>query len=333
MRYSTKKQQYIDFLDRLKKKKSAYYRSLGVLTQEEAFAKMLSPQKTQNNTDWSEAYAAQALIKIGCPNLQQVDGNPVYNELIRLHQRRKSLKPMLTPDFVFGCHTIEANDPNDFYVDVHEVTEGLWGNFDDQNNKFRSGNPIKAMYEAIQSAPERYTSDRPYRMIVTETNPKLIGSLYENIKKKSEKYCTKRGGDTAAFGMVSVMSNNNPQITMIVFQKLLISIFDDMIVPFVQKNYPKEVQEHLLTLKRNICLVSGNPELSVMAFPFEGNWTFWFLVGYGPYEGHNLLLVNQNGLARLDKSTDVYIWLEHIMNQVSNSSPVFEEQQSTTKNV
>ncbi|EHK9078670.1 hypothetical protein ACTSFT_004596 [Vibrio parahaemolyticus] len=320
MRYSLKKHQHINFLERLKKKRWSYYRSLGIPTQEEAFTKMLAPIKTQNNTDWSEAYAAKVLIEIGCPNLQQVDGNPAYDDLIKSHQRRKTLKPMLTPDFVIGNHTISANDPKDFYVDIHEVTEGLWGNFDDNKNKFQSGNPIKAMYEAVQSNPKLYTSENPYRMLTSETNPMLIASLYENIKKKSEKYSTKRGGNVTTFGMVSVMSNQNPQITMVVFQKLLISIFDDMIIPFVQKKHSKEVMEHLLALKRNTCLISGNPELVVLSFPFEGDWTFWFLVGSGPYERHNLLLINQNGLERLDKSSDVYAWLTTIMEQVGSST-------------
>jgi hypothetical protein len=292
--------------------------SLGIPTQEEWSNEILTPIKTEKNEAWSEGYAEKILKEIDFPELQKVDGNLAYNKLIKKRQRSKSLPDMITPDFVVGDHFIEPNDPVDFYVDIHEVTEGLWGNFNDDKNKFPHGNPIKAMYEAVISNPEKYTSDNPYFLPLTETDCNLTAKLYENIKNKAKGYCNRRDGQTSRFGMVSVMSNKNHHITMVAYQKLILSVFDEMIIPFIMANHTYKEIELIRQIKHKAVSISSKPEIITLAFPFEGNWTFWLIVGTGTFEGHLLLLINQNGMNKLDLKSDVYKWLMKRTSETSN---------------
>lgn len=306
MKGSLKKNRYLKFLGRLKKIQIAKLRSYGLLTREEAYEKRMSPIKTENNSDWSEGYAKTRLELWGFPELQTVDRNPRYKDQIKLHAKRKSLPHMLTPDFVVGTHKITANDPNDFYLDAHEITEGLWGNFNDNKNKFPDGNPIKAMYEEMNNTS--YTSEKPYRLILNELNTDLRNSLYKSVIDKTSKYSAKRGGNTSKFGMISVMSNKNTSIAMVVYTKLILSIFDDMLIPFAKSELPS-ILPTLSSMKQDLVIPTGVGELKSLCMPFDGKWTFWLLIGYGPFKNKDLLIVNSTGLSALDNSCEVKKWL------------------------
>lgn len=91
----------------------------------------MSQGKRENNSTWSENFAEKLLQQLVFPEFHRVDGNPIYVDEIKQRNKSKTLANMLTPDFVVKSEPIEANDPKDFYIDVNEITEGIWGNFDD----------------------------------------------------------------------------------------------------------------------------------------------------------------------------------------------------------
>ncbi|HCH69416.1 MAG TPA: hypothetical protein DE042_02765 [Colwellia sp.] len=220
--------------DQIKKSDLELAIECGVPTKEEFLQSQMSQEKKENNSGWSEDYTESLLKSLDFPSFHRIDDNPIYDVEIKRRNRKKHLSPMLTPDFVAGEQPVEANSPEDFYIDVNEITEGVWGNFNNERNKFPNGNPIKQMYQELND--NEYTSDKPYRLMINEGQADLVQSLYTQIKSKSEKYSTKRNG-SKRFGLVSVLAKDGFHIAQIHYQKLLISIFDDMLIPFFKDRY------------------------------------------------------------------------------------------------
>lgn len=295
--------------DQIKKSDLELAIECGVPTKEEFFQRLMSQEKKENNSGWSEGYTENLLINLDFPSFHRIDGNPVYDAEIKRRNKKKHLAQMLTPDFVVGQQPVEANDPDDFYIDVNEITEGVWGNFNDEKNKFPAGNPIKKMYQELND--NQYTSDKPYRLLINEGQADLVQSMYTQIKSKSDKYSKKRDG-SKKFGLVSVLAKDEFHIAQIHYQKLLISIFDDMLIPFFKGQSVDSVCEQL----RNIKLTFLNPGQKAgfvpIVAPFEGDWCFWIIAGTTAYEGDCLCLVNSNVLSTLPQNDPVAVWIKNI---------------------
>ncbi len=300
----TKKEKYRKFLIRLEKRRNAWKKHVRKFS--DLKVSDFHVPKRENDNDWSENYALDFLKQLGCPELQEIQGNLKYKKLIRSRQRSKKLQDMVTPEFVVGNHFIEPNDPHDLYVDVHEITEGLWGNFDDAKNKFESGNPYKKMVEAMLNQPSQYTSEQPYTMVMNESEGKILESLYKNIKQKANKYSSKRG-KSMNFGLVSVLSNLNQNVSMIPYQKLILSIFNDMIIPSIAHDIA--CVQHARNVRDNLVLISRKAGFVPIVLPFEGDWLFWMIVGSGVYEGDCLCLINITALNQLQNDTVGYDWI------------------------
>ncbi|EPM4853215.1 hypothetical protein ACTIRA_003764 [Vibrio parahaemolyticus] len=303
----TKKEKYQKFLLRLEKRRNAWMKHARKFS--DLKVSDFHVPKRENDNEWSENFALDFLKQLGCPKLQEIQGNPNYKKLIRSRQRSKKLADMVTPEFVVGEHFIEPNDPNDLYVDVHEITEGLWGNFDDAKNKFENGNPYKKMIEAVLNQPEQYTSDNPYTMVMNESESKILESLYRNIKQKANKYSSKRG-KSMNFGLVSVLSNQNQHLSMIPYQKLILSIFNDMLIPAIA--HDPACVEHTKNVRDNLYFISRKAGFVPIVMPFEGDWLFWMIVGSGEYEGDCLCLINSETLNQLNSNTVGYDWIHHL---------------------
>lgn len=280
-----------------------------VPTKEEFFKCKMNQVKKENNSSWSENFTEELLKKLEFPEFHRVDENPIYKLEIKRRNKKNLLEAMLTPDFVTGTEPIKANDPEDFYIDVNEITEGVWGNFNDEKNKFPQGNPIKKMYEELNN--KNFTSDNPYRLLINESQPELIHSLYKQMISKSKKYSSKRNGSNR-FGLISVLAKENFHIAQIQYQKLIISIFEDMFEPFFSKNSTSDTCEQLRTIKLNFLNPGHKTGFIPITCPFEGNWCFWMIVGTSTYEGDCLFLVNSTVLNSLPVDHPVAIWVKKV---------------------
>jgi hypothetical protein len=291
------------------KKRPDWMKGLNVPTKEEWFQSKLDAPKLENNSEFSESIAKQFLIDTDFPDFHNIDENPIYNKERKRLQRSKTLQDMLTPDFVVGKGPVEANNPDDFYVDVNEITEGIWGNFNDNNPKFKSGNPVKKMLEATRDAtPETYTSEAPYRMMINEYDPSLIQKLFLTIKSKAAKYSIKRN-NSEKFGLISVLAEERHDIAMIQYTKLLISIFDDMLMPYL----PSDSKEQVRKLKLEVLNPACQKGIVPIQAPFEGPWCFWAILGTGSYKGECLVLINNLVLDKLEINDPVSIWLRSLV--------------------
>lgn len=290
--------------DKNKKSDVEFLKNCGIPTKEEFFKRQMSQIKVENNSTWSENFTEELLKRLLFPAFHRVDGNPIY----------KGRKAMLTPDFVVGIEPIKVNNPEDFYIDVNEITEGVWGNFNDENNKFPHGNPIKKMYQELND--NNFTSDNPYRLLINESQPDLVHSLYKQINSKSEKYSSKRNGSDR-FGLISVLAKNKFHIAQIQYLKLIISIFEDLLEPFFLKNSTIDTYEELRTIKLNF-LNPGKTGFIPICCPFEGNWCFWMIVGTLSYEGDYLFLVNSKVLNNLPVDNPVAIWVKKVAKIATN---------------
>jgi len=272
------------------------------------FKDKLSQKKVENDSDNSEKFAEQFLNSTGFPEFHRVDGNHAYDELIRRSNKSKRIKGMLTPDFVAGNSLIEPNNPYDFYIDINELTEGVWGNFQN-DSKFPLGNPMKDMYEELSKGDlSRFTSDKPYRLLAQGLGLHELQSLYANIKKKSNKYSSKRN-DSSRFGLISVMSERNPDQSMYHFTQLIWSIYEDL---FDQKNQPQEIQEKFFREKSKLTLPNSKEFSAKYTLNFEGNWTFWIILGRSMYEGKRLILINNIGVNKLHHSNPIARWIQEL---------------------
>lgn len=285
--------------DENKKNDIEFLKNCGISTKEEFFKRQMNQIKIENNSGWSENYTEELLKELAFPPFHRVDGNPIY-------KRRNA---MLTPDFVAGIEPIKANNPEDFYIDVNEITEGVWGNFNDENNKFSHGNPIKKMYQELND--NNFTSDNPYRLLINESQPDLIHSLYKQINSKSEKYSSKRNGSDR-FGLISVLAKNKFHIAQMQYLKLIISIFEDLLEPFFLKNSTIEGCEELRTIKLDFLNPGHKTGFIPICCPFEGNWCFWMIVGTLSYSGDYLFLVNTRVLNSLPVDNPVAIWIKKV---------------------
>lgn len=290
-------------------------KAAGVPTKDEYFARRLSLRKTENNNSWSESIAESYLKKINFPPFHRVDDNPDYKKEIKRRNRSKTLSNMLTPDFVLGELIVESNDPLDFYIDVNEITEGVWGNFNDASNKFTNGNPVKKMLESMRDS-DSYTSDKPYILPVTELDPSLVAGLYKQIKSKSDKYSSKRNG-SSRFGLVSVLSQDNFDLSMLQYQKLLISVFDDMIMPFFRVHFSGENIQRVIKLRHEVISISCQKGFVPILAPFEGPWCFWMILGTGPFNGECLCLINSSTIYALGEEHQVLLWLRKMLSEHS----------------
>lgn len=285
--------------DENKKSDIEFLKNCGIPTKEEFFKRQMGQVKIENNSDWSEKFTEQLLKELSFPAFHKVDGNPIY----------KPRNAMLTPDFVAGIEPIKANNPEDFYIDVNEITEGVWGNFNDENNKFSHGNSIKEMYRELND--NNFTSDNPYRLLINESQPELIYSLYKQINSKSEKYSSKRNGSDR-FGLISVLAKNKFHIAQMQYLKLIISIFEDLLEPFFLKNSTIEACKELRSIKLDFLNPGHKTGFIPICCPFEGNWCFWMIVGTLSYEGNYLFLVNSRVLNNLPIDNPVAIWIKKI---------------------
>lgn len=281
----------------------------GIPTKEEFFKRQMDQVKKENNSSWSENFTEELLKKLAFPQFHRVDENPIYIQEIKRRNRKNQLTAMLTPDFVAGAEPIEANDPEDFYIDVNEITEGVWGNFNEEKNKFPQGNPIKKMYQELND--KNFTSDSPYRLLINESQPDLIHSLYKQILSKSKKYSSKRNGSNR-FGLISVLAKDGFHIAQVQYQKLIISIFEDMLESFFSKNSTPEVCEELRTIKLNFLNPGHKTGFISITCPFEGDWCFWMIAGTSAYEGDYLFLVNSTVLNSLPVDNPVAIWVKKV---------------------
>ncbi|PML82018.1 hypothetical protein [Enterovibrio norvegicus] len=281
----------------------------GVPTKEEFFARQMAQSKTENNSGWSENYTEELLKELEFPEFHRVDDNPIYKSEIKRRNRKKHLAPMLTPDFVVGIGPIDANDPKDFYIDVNEITEGVWGNFNDAKNKFPDGNPVKKMYQDLND--KSFTSEQPYQLLLNELQPELAQSLYKQIVSKSEKYSYKRNGSNR-FGLVSVLAKDGFKIAQIQYLKLIISIFEDLLDPFFLAKSAHSVCDQLRTIKLNFINPGHKSGFVPIVCPFEGDWCFWIVSGTSVYEGDNLCLINSRALQGLPADHPVANWLKRV---------------------
>lgn len=281
----------------------------GIPTKEQFFQRLMTQEKKENNSSWSEDYTENLLKSLGFPNFHRIDGNPLYAAEIKRRNKKKHLAPMLTPDFVVGHKSVAANDPEDFYIDVNEITEGVWGNFNDEKNKFPCGNPVKKMYQELRD--NQYTSDKPYRLLINEEQADLIQSLYKQIKSKSERYSTKRGG-SQKFGLVSVLAKDGFHIAQLQYLKLLTSIFDDMLIPFFQAQSVNSACDLLRNIKLSFLHPGKKAGFIPIVAPFEGDWCFWIIAGTTVYEEDVLCLVNSDVLSTLPPDDPVTTWIKKI---------------------
>lgn len=284
-------------------------------TKKEFFHHQMNQIKKENNSSWSENFTEELLKKLEFPEFHRVDENPIYIPEIKRRSKKNNLAPMLTPDFVLGNEKIEANNPKDFYIDVNEITEGVWGNFNDKKNKFPNGNPIKKMYQELDN--KNFTSENPYRFLINESQQDLVHSLYRQIISKSKKYSSKREG-SKKFGLVSVLAHDGFHIAQIQYLKLIISIFEDMLEPFFIKNSAPEVSEQLRTIKLNILNPSHKTGFIPITCPFEGDWCFWLIAGTSVYEGDCLFLVNSTVLNNLPVNDPITSWIKKVA-KISNT--------------
>jgi hypothetical protein len=296
----------ITMSDQIKKSDLELAIECGVPTKEEFFQSQMSQGKKENNSGWSEDYTESLLKNLDFPSFHRIDDNPIYDAEIKQRNRKKQLAPMLTPDFVVGEQPVEANSPKDFYIDVNEITEGVWGNFNDEKNKFPNGNPIKQMYQELND--NKYTSDKPYRLMLNEGQADIVQSLYTQIKSKSEKYSKKRN-DSKRFGLVSVLAKDGFHIAQIHYQKLLISIFDDMLIPFFKGQSTESACEQLRDIKLTLLNPGKKAGFVPIVSPFDGNWCFWIIAGTTAYEGDCLCLINSNVLSTLPQDDPVVAWI------------------------
>lgn len=295
--------------DEDKKSDIEFLKNCGIPTKEEFFKRQMSQVKIENNSDWSENFTEELLKKLSFPDFHRVDGNSIYLPEIKRRNKKNHLSAMLTPDFVVGIEPIKANNPEDFYIDVNEITEGVWGNFNDENNKFPQGNPIKKMYRELND--NNFTSDNPYRLLINELEPDLIYGLYKQINSKSEKYSSKRNGSDR-FGLISILAKNKFHIAQIQYLKLINSIFEDLLEPFFFKNSTIESCEELRAIKLNFLNPGYKTGFIPICCPFEGNWCFWMIVGTLSYEGDYLFLVNSKVLNNLPVDNPVAIWVKKL---------------------
>lgn len=297
--------------DEKKKSDVELLKEHGIPTKEEFFKRQMSQGKRENNSTWSENFAEKLLQQLVFPEFHRVDGNPIYADEIKQRNKSKTLANMLTPDFVVKSEPIEANDPKDFYIDVNEITEGIWGNFDDDSNKFSNGNPIKKMYQELHE--KDFTSEKPYRLLLNESHSDLVYSLYKQLISKSHKYSSKRDGSTR-FGLVSVLAKDGFHIAQVQYLKLIISIFEDILDSYFFKNSQFDICEQLREIKLSFLNTGEKTGFVPIICPFDGDWCFWIIAGTSVFEGDVLCLVNSTVLNNLASNDPVACWIKKVTN-------------------
>lgn len=297
--------------DNKKKNEIEFLKECGIPTKEEFFQRQMSQQKQENNSGKSENFAEKLLKQIAFPEFHHVDGNTIYANEIKRRNKSRTLPKMLTPDFVVGSEPIEANNPTDFYIDVNEITEGVWGNFNDDSNKFPDGNSIKKMYQELNE--KSYTSEKPYRFLLNESRPDLVHGLYKQLISKSQKYSSKRNGSTR-FGLISVLAKDGFHIAQIQYLKLIISIFENMLDPYFFKNSELDICAQLRAIKLSFLNPGEKTGFVPIICPFEGDWCFWIIAGTSVFEGDVLCLVNSTVLNSLANDDPVANWIKQVSN-------------------
>jgi len=256
--------------------------------------------KRQKNTERTEDYAKLFLEKIGVPLVHKVDRNPAYKA------REKGL---FTPDYVIWQDHIGDNDPNDFYVDVQEITGGPFDATISHISELNHYNPVRDAIEKIRELPAVYANRQT--ILINEYNPEILKAIFQPILKKSEKYGNGKRA-SSRFGLISVQSPGNEMASMVHFKKIVYTILTNL-VEFLQGRAPEKAVKSVYETKIRI-LEDRQNGLIPFLLPFNSDcWCFWAIIR--PILPQQcLFLVNSTGLerAKQQKEDQATQWLEKI---------------------
>jgi len=269
-------------------------------TKEEYYKKLFEGERGIN-TKWSEDYAKAFLQSIGSPIVHTVDGNPKY---------QKRAKGLCTPDFIIGKNSIGDNDPDDFYIDIQEVTGGPWDIKKKKSPLFKHGNPARIAEENLRDSEVGY--ENAQRVAINEFSPEILKAIFKPINKKSHKY-GQRKRKSSKFGLISVQSPTHGLDRKLHYSKLIWSVFESIIIELRQLGVNQK-ELSLINNLRNQVLSGQKDGLIPISLPFKNNtWCFWALLGVNYYYGQCIFLVNQSALKRYEDDTDEVIsWVNKL---------------------
>lgn len=226
-----------------------------------------------------------------------VDGNPLY---------KKRARDLCTPDFVIGQDSIGENNPNDFYVDVQEVTGGPWDIKKRKSPLFNKENPVRVASEKLRDLEFGYKNRQ--RILINENNPELLKAIFKPIHRKSHKY-GQRKRQSSKFGLISVQSPIYELDRQVHFNKLRWSVFESIIQLGI-----KEKDLHVIVDLRNKILTGEKKGLIPITASFKSDtWCFWAILGVNECAGQCIFLINQNGIERYkDEADEVISWINNI---------------------
>jgi len=264
-----------------------------VQTKEEFLKEKLEGKRTKNS-DWAEYYAQAFLKSIKCPLIHKVDGNPKYKQWP---------DGLLTPDFIIFGDELHENDPDDFYVDVQEVTGGPWDIKSKGNKIIGETNPARSSYTNSKQS----SSENPHSLMINENDPVIIEAIFKPLNKKRKKYgSTKR--ISSKFGLISVQGYKNDIDYILHFSKLIWHTFEVIIDSLKQNRASNKEIESVMDLRLDI-ISHKKKGLITIYFPYQSkDWCFWALLGSVSFEGLCVFIINSTVLDSI-KNTPEYDWL------------------------
>ncbi|MBE8558823.1 MULTISPECIES: hypothetical protein [Vibrio] len=267
------------------------YDGIELPTEEEHYAKLLDGAR-EKSSRWAENYAEAFLKSVGCPIIHKVDENPKYENIA---------PGILTPDFIIFSDTLRGNHPDDFYVDVQEVTGGPWDLKGEGNHLIGKPNPMRENTLKVKE-----NNKLVQRYIVNESNPDVLKAIFMPLKKKSKKYGAKKR-KSSKFGLISVQGNFQDIAHELHFSKLLWHTMENVIDFMKVSSYSNDEIHKFMDLRLDI--MNHKKEGVIPLFlPFDECWCFWALLGSKSYNGLCLLVVNTTALEKL-KGLPEYEWL------------------------
>jgi len=261
------------------------YKGIEVPTKEEFYKRWFEGERTMAS-DKAEKYAEAFLKSLGVEDIHKSDV-----------EKYKKRKDWLTPDFVIFKEELKKNDPEDFYVDVQEVTGGP---FDLKKEKMFGKYPNTIREKAMNSHDV---------IMITEDSKEILDAIYKPFHKKRKKYGNSKR-KSPKFGLISVQGfEHNPA-----YLKHFLTLVDNNIRAienlFLYAKNDKAV-EQLKNLKLEI--LKGEKGLITIVVPCEGeDWIFWCLLGNIAYEGFGLMIINANSLQKIE-GTPEHKWLLNLI--------------------
>ena len=238
-------------------------------------------------TEESEELGRRMLESLGMHPIVEVDSDP------DLRAEREAAE-LFTPDFVIGRDGISAgDDPMDFYVDVQEITAGVWNTSRERSPFFPSGsNPVKESDRRVLDG--RATSDDPARVLINEFDPKIVRALQSPFTRKSKKYAEGREG-SSLFGLIQAYLPSRRTDSRIHFTKLRWLMVYGFLDQYVQRGYAGDSLDELRKSAGEATFGRAwrNDGVRVLAAPF-GEAPFCF---HAVTDGRDhLLLINIDAL-------------------------------------